>query len=165
MKRRMYTVVLGIVLLLFVLTGCGENTLQENSNSSVFKEKETFSTSKEDYLKDIESVMEMSAYLEYSGDNFDEIIKTVNSISTSTKEGKRIKNSVIEAMELSKEGLELTNRMTEDNLEETLEKVLNLKSELDELLEKATGEQIEDLLLAAKKAGVTATDLQEIGLQ
>lgn len=165
MRKKRFALMLCILILLMVVTGCGEYALYENSNSSMFKEKETFSTSKEAYLKDIQIVMEISAYLEYSGDDFDAIIKTITETNVSTKEGNTIKDSVIKAMKLAKEGLELTNNMTEYNYEETLEQVFEIKEELDVLLEKATNEQLEDLLLAAKEAGVEAEDLQTIGLE
>lgn len=164
MKRKMCAIVLCIVMSVVALTGCGEYELQENSNYSILKEKETFSKSKEDYLKDIETVMEMAAYLEYSGDDFDAIIETVTETGIFTKEGHAFKSSVIKIMELAKEGLELTNSMNENNFEEMLEQVLELKEELDELMVKATEEQLDDLLIAAKEAGVEAKDLQELGL-
>lgn len=169
--------VLCLLMSMGMLTGCGSLELDESAEPFVLEDfledlglgtldtYTEYSTSKEAYLDDVMAMMEMVGYVGYSGAELDEITATIKVINVSTKEGHEIKDAMLKAMELSNEGLELSNNVTEDNFYESYERIAELLQEIDELWAEIEDEKIDKLLLAAKKAGVEAEDLKERGAE
>lgn len=155
MKRKIFTVVLCMAVMFFALAGCGDLNLEEFTQNS---------NSKENYAKDIETVLNMSTYLESSEDDIDEMLKQVKKATVYTPEGIVIKNSFVKVLKLCKEGIELTENITESNYEKTLGRLLELEEEIGEIMDQKIEEQLDALFLTAQNAGVEAEDLQSLGL-
>lgn len=169
MKKSIIAVVLCVVMMLVTFAGCGELELDNLPEWEELLELDVtpeakYSTSKEDYAKDINTVLELSAYAEDSEDDLDVALAKVKQYKFFTKEGTEIKNLYIEVLELSKEGMKLTECMTENNYEKVLEKMMELNEELDKIMNQDLETLIDDLLSAAKNAGMEAEDLQSLGL-
>jgi len=163
MKKSIVVVALVIVMVIVTFTGCGEIELLDTQEILKVKELPQYGTSKEDYLKDIEMLFELLAYAEYNEDDVGESLIKVKQYTVFTKEGTSIKNAFIELLELSQKGIGLGEQMTADNYENILEKMFEVNEKIDKIMNQDLEKLVEDLLLAAKEAGVDAEELQSLG--
>ena len=167
MKKNVFVIVLLVMML--AVAGCSEITGDKVSKESTIPKSDLTDgvpqrTAKEEYLNDIEAVMGLSVYLEEAEGDMDSILSEVKKVQLCSKEGKQVRNTYIKILDLSKEGIELVERANENNYEEILKKSYELQIQIEDLMETTLEEQLDDLLVAAKKAGVQAEDLQERGL-
>lgn len=167
MRKNFFVIVLCVMM--FTIVGCSEIRVDKvTKESSIPKFDLTDwipqSATKEDYLNDIEVVLSLSVYLQETEEDMDSILSVIKNADVRSKEGKRVRDTYIEIIELSKEGMELAERMNENNYEVILKKSYGLQAQIEELMGTTIEEQLDDLLLAAKKAGVQAEDLEKRGL-
>lgn len=166
MKKNFFAVVL--CAMMFTIVGCSEiavdTVAKENTVSDVDFDWIPQSATKKEYLDDIEAVLGLSVYLQETEEDMDSILSVIKNTKVHSREGKRALDTYIRIIELSQKGIDLMERMNENNYEEILKKSYALKAQIEALMGPTIEEQLEDLLIAAKKAGVQAEDLEKRGL-
>ena len=142
MKKKFLAVVLSMVITVSMMAGCG---------SSV-----------DDYVSDIET---MAGMTDINFDNMmseeglEEVKSEINKLKFSTKEGKALKDDMLEMTKIVEDLLE----MMEDPENADLEKAQKYTEDLTELQEKVQ-EDAEAFIEAAEAAGVEDEDLEDIDL-
>lgn len=142
MKKKFLAVVLSMVITVSMMAGCG--------------------SSADDYVSDIET---MAGMTDINFDNMmseeglEEVKSEINKLKFSTKEGKALKDDMLEMTKIVEDLLE----MMEDPENADLEKAQKYTEDLTELQEKVQ-EDAEAFIEAAEAAGVEDEDLEDIDL-
>lgn len=167
MKKRIYAILMALLLSTVTLAGCGDSGSRDRYEDDGGNKDSKSSSSKKDYEKDIAALIDMMEEFEDLSNDFlyvsdyddyqevvDDMYDLIDNLKVQTPEGKKIKSSMKEVIEILDKMGKYADKGDQDKANEMQRKGQDVSDEVEDL--------VEDFIDAAEKKGVDDDDLEDL---